>query len=214
MKFIEKYKSPSFDIRKKGTFLSYIILHYTAIKDYNEALSHLCKKENKVSSHFLINKSGEIFYLVDIMNRAWHAGKSYWRGVTDINSESIGIEIDNSGHYLDFENYTLKQINALIKLLKYICKKFSINNQNIIGHSDIAPYRKLDPGIKFPWTKLNSVNLSFLPKKISLINKKYLDNYLYAKLGSKNEIVRSLYMLEKIGYDVRKAKKIKKITFL
>ena len=164
MKFIEKYKSPSFDIRKKGTFLSYIILHYTAIKDYNEALSHLCKKENKVSSHFLINKSGEIFYLVDILNRAWHAGQSYWRGVTDINSESIGIEIDNSGHYLDFEDYTLKQINSLIKLLKYICNKFSINNQNILGHSDIAPYRKLDPGIKFPWTKLNNVNLSFLPR--------------------------------------------------
>ena len=115
MKFIDKYKSANFNKRKKGTFLNYIILHYTAMKDYKEALSQLCDKNNKVSSHFLINKSGDIYYLVNIMNRAWHAGKSKWRKVSDINSESIGIEIDNSGHLYNFENYTSKQIDSLIK---------------------------------------------------------------------------------------------------
>ena len=105
MKLIDKYKSPNFNKRKKGTFLNYIILHYTAMKNYKEALYHLCDKKNKVSSHFLINKSGDIFYLVSITSRAWHAGKSNWHKISDINSESIGIEIDNSGHYYEFENY-------------------------------------------------------------------------------------------------------------
>ena len=112
MKFIEKYKSPNFDRRKKASSLNYIIIHYTAIKSYKEALSHLCKKENKASTHFFISKSGEIFHLVDIINRAWHAGRSYWKGIVDINSESIGIEMDNSGHHYDFENYTPKQLNS------------------------------------------------------------------------------------------------------
>ena len=206
MKFIDKYKSASFNKRKKGTFLNYIILHYTAMKDYKEALNHLCDKNNKVSSHFLINKSGEIFYLVDIMNRAWHAGKSYWRGVTDINSESIGIEIDNSGHYFDFEDYTLKQINALIKLLKYISYNYAIKKHNILGHSDISPYRKIDPGEKFPWIKLKRNNLSFLPNKFSQNKTNQKDKYLDNKLSEKDKKQRSLYLLKKIGYDIKPAK--------
>ena len=120
MKFIENYKSPNFDKRKKASSLNYIIIHYTAIKSYKEALGYLCEKKNKASSHFFISKSGEIFYLVDIMNRAWHAGRSYWKGIVDINSESIGIEMDNSGHHHDFENYTPEQLNSLIRLLKNI----------------------------------------------------------------------------------------------
>ena len=126
MKLIDKYKSPNFNKRKKGTFLNYIILHYTAMKNFKEALCHLCDKKNKVSSHFLINKSGDIFYLVSITSRAWHAGKSNWQKISDINSESIGIEIDNSGYLYDFENYTTKQIDSLIKLLKYISYNYSI----------------------------------------------------------------------------------------
>ena len=94
--------------------------------------------------------------MVSFKNRAWHAGKSYWKGETDINSNSIGIEIDNSGKLLDFENYNNFQILSLIKLLKFIKKKYNISFHNILGHSDIAPYRKIDPGEKFPWKKLST----------------------------------------------------------
>ena len=210
MKFIEKYKSPNFDRRKKASSLNYIIIHYTAIKSYKEALSHLCAKKSKASSHFFINKYGEIFYLVDIMERAWHAGRSYWNGIIDINSESIGIEMDNSGHHYNFENYTPKQINSLIKLLKYIFKNYKINQQNILGHSDVAPYRKIDPGEKFPWQKLKRNNLSFVPNKLRQHTIDKIEKYLEKKLANHNKKYRLLYMLNKIGYDIRPAKKDKK----
>ena len=193
MKFIEKYKSPSFDIRKKDSSLNYIIIHYSAIKSYKEALSYLSERKNKVSSHFFINKSGEIFYLVDIINRAWHAGRSYWKGINDVNSESIGIEMDNSGHHYDFENYTPKQINSLIQLLKYISMKFNISKQNILGHSDVSPYRKIDPGEKFPWKKLARNNISYQPK-IKNISRKLENDYFNIKFYCKK--------LKKIGYEI------------
>ncbi len=210
MKFIEKYKSLSFGIRKKDSSLNYIIIHYSAIKSYKEALSYLSERKNKVSSHFFINKSGEIFYLVDLKNRAWHAGRSYWKGIIDINSESIGIEMDNSGHHYDFENYNPKQIKSLIRLLKYISKRFNINKQNVLGHSDISPYRKIDPGERFPWKKLNKNNLSFLPNKLLRNKKNKIERYLEKKIDNRNKKYRLLYMLNKIGYDIRAAKKDKK----
>ena len=214
MKFIEKYKSPNFDIRKKDSSLNYIIIHYSAIKSYEEALSHLSERKNKVSSHFFINKSGAIFYLVDVINRAWHAGRSYWQGIIDINSESIGIEMDNSGHHYDFENYTPKQINSLIQLLKYISKKFNINKQNILGHSDISPYRKIDPGERFPWKKLNKNNLSFFPKELFQNTKNKIERHLENKLDNQTKKYRSLYMLNEIGYDIRAAKKDEKKYYM
>ena len=214
MKFIEKYKSPSFGIRKKDSSLNYIIIHYSAIKSYKEALSYLSERKNKVSSHFFINKSGEIFYLVDLKNRAWHAGRSYWKGIIDINSESIGIEMDNSGHHYDFENYNPKQIKSLIRLLKYISKRFNINKQNVLGHSDISPYRKIDPGERFPWKKLNKNNLSFLPNKLLRNKKNKIERYLEKKIDNRNKKYRLLYMLNKIGYDIRAAKKDKKKYYM
>ena len=208
MKFINKYKSPNFDKRKSKTIIKFIILHYTALKDENEAIMYMCNKKNKVSAHFLINKRGKIFNLVDIKLRAWHAGRSYWKDQIDLNSKSIGIEMDNSGHHNSFENYTLKQITSLFKLIKYISVKFQIQPNNILGHSDIAPYRKIDPGEKFPWKKLNQYNYNFLPKKISinLINKIEKDLKLSFLKEKKH---KALYMLEKIGYDVNPAKRNK-----
>ena len=102
MKFIYNHKSPNFNKRKSGSSIKYIIIHYTAIKNSNEAIKHLCYKKNKVSSHFLIDKEGEIFNLVNLKKRAWHAGRSCWLKDFDINSQSIGIELDNSGHHLYF----------------------------------------------------------------------------------------------------------------
>ena len=163
MKFINKYKSPNFNKRNKGDKIIYIILHYTAMDSDIDALEYLIDKKNKVSSHFLINKSGNIFNIVNLKYRAWHAGKSYWKGDFDINSKSIGIELDNSG----YESYKKGQIQCLINLLNFLIKKYNVNSNNILAHSDVAPYRKIDPGEEFPWKKLSRLNISILPNKIS-----------------------------------------------
>ena len=201
MKFINKYKSVNFNLRKKGHKIKYIILHYTAIKSDYEAIQHLIYKQNKVSSHFLINKKGKIFSLVDLKKRAWHAGQSFWKGDKDINSNSIGIELDNTGHYINFERYTKNQIDSLIKLLSFLKKKYDIDNLNFLGHSDISPYRKNDPGEKFPWKKLSKHNLGFFP--IKLTEREYIKVKRKFNLINNKSLKQSvLYMLANIGYDI------------
>ena len=206
MKFINKYRSPNFDKRKKGLKIKHIILHYTGMKSDIEALKYLCSKKNKVSSHFLVNKSGKIYSLVDLKKRAWHAGKSYWKGEIDINSSSVGIEIDNSGKILNFEKYPKKQILALLRLLKYLKQKYQISDSNILGHSDIAPYRKIDPGEKFPWRKLHNYKLIKLPYNFSNEIKSEIE-LIFKKNKIRSLTNRSMIMLEKIGYDIMEAKK-------
>jgi len=174
-----------------------------------EAINYLCDKKNKVSSHFLINRIGKIFKLVEVKYRAWHAGKSYWKKQRDINSNSIGIEIDNSGYHLDFENYNSLQFKAIVKLLIFLKKKYKIQSHNILAHSDISPYRKIDPGEKFPWNKLylkKIVAMPLLPKK-KLSEK--IDYHLNC-LSLRSIEKKTLYMLEIIGYDVKNAKANKK----
>ena len=203
MKLIETYKSLNFDDRANNTSVRYVILHYTAMTNFLDSIKHMCSTSNKVSAHFLINKKGEIYYLVNVNMRAWHAGKSYWSGLTDLNSESIGIEIENSGHHINFENFTDLQIKSLMDLLNQLVKDYKIASHNILGHSDIAPYRKIDPGEKFPWSKLNEKELSYLPK-INL--QKNEDNMKKIKLNffSSNLRQKVLFLLKEIGYDTRK----------
>jgi len=174
-----------------------------------EAINYLVDAKNKVSAHFLINKNGEIYYLVDIKNRAWHAGISMWKDNKDINSSSIGIEIDNSGHLLDFENYTKKQNSSLIKLLHYLTKNYKIDFNYILGHSDIAPYRKIDPGEKFPWHLLSDFKKKLLDKENKHIKYSNVEKHL-KKLNIKSIKQKSLYMLQEIGYDTSLAYKNKK----
>ena len=212
MKFINKYKSVNFNLRKKGHKIKYIILHYTAIKSDYTAIQHLIDKNNKVSSHFLINKKGKIFSLVDLKKRAWHAGQSFWKGDRDINSNSIGIELDNTGHYINFERYTKKQIDSLIKLLNFLKKKYDIDNLNFLGHSDISPFRKSDPGEKFPWRELFKNNLGFFP--IELTEGEYKKIKKQLKLKQNKSLKQSvLYMLSKIGYDISQIEKNNKENF-
>ena len=201
MKLIHKYKSANFNKRVKNISPKLIILHYTAMFSSQEALMHLSNSKNKVSSHFLISKNGNIFYLVDVKFRAWHAGVSYWKKIRDINSNSIGIEIDNSGHFNKFESYRKDQITSLIELLKYLMNKFKIHPLNILGHSDIAPYRKIDPGEKFPWGILCTNKLAFLPKKLSKLKSKLLEKYFLKKSLEDNKR-KAIYMLKAIGYEV------------
>ena len=205
MKFITKYKSLNFDKRNPANKISFIVIHYTAMQSLDKTLKLLCSIKSKVSSHFLISKKGEIYKLVDENLRAWHAGKSKWKNIIDINSCSIGIELENSGHHLKFEKYNNKQINSLLELISYLKSKYNILETNIIGHSDVAPLRKKDPGEKFPWKILQKKHLCYLPniKKI-----KYPD-----KLSLKNEKKLRKY-LKIIGYDTnnRTSKKnLKKI---
>jgi len=166
-----------------------------------EALIHLSNPKNKVSSHFLISKNGNIFNLIDVKFRAWHAGLSCWKKIRDVNSNSIGIEIDNSGHLHKFENYRKEQILSLMELLKYLTKKFTIDPIDIVGHSDIAPYRKIDPGEKFPWRVLYKNKLAFLPKKLVKSKSQYLEKY-FLSMSLKDNKKKAIHMLKAIGYEV------------
>ena len=203
MKLIETYKSPNFNDRRKKSKVKYIILHYTAMTNHLDSIKHMCSTENKVSSHFLVNKKGEIYYLVKVDKRAWHAGTSYWKGLIDLNSASIGIEIDNSGHHINFENFTHLQIKSLLDLINQLVQDYKIFHHNILGHSDIAPFRKIDPGEKFPWDALYKKKLSYLPN-INILKGANNTEKIRPNYCSPNLRKKVLFLLKKIGYDTRK----------
>lgn len=146
--------SPNFD--ERSCAVSQIILHYTDMPDAQAALARLCDREAKVSAHYLIRRDGHIFQMVDENKRAWHAGVSFWRGETDMNSASIGIELDHEGHNErgEMAAFPEAQMQALIALLEDVTARHAINRHNIVGHSDIAPGRKIDPGEAFDWAAL------------------------------------------------------------
>ena len=158
MEFI-KYPSPNYGLRRADTEIEFIILHYTAMST-EKSLERLCDPVHEVSCHYLIDPSGFCYQLVDNNKRAWHAGKSYWRGYHDLNSRSLGIELVNSGN----EDYPEAQMKSLIKLLQHLIVSLALNSKNILGHSDIAPARKLDPGKWFNWQKLSVNGVGFFPE--------------------------------------------------
>ena len=119
-----------------------------------ESVKRLTNKKSKVSAHYLINKKGLLIKMVDENKVAWHAGQSRWKDFKDLNSRSIGIELVNKGHKFGYENFSQKQITKLVFLCRSLIKKYKIKKTNILGHSDIAPLRKIDPGEKFPWHAL------------------------------------------------------------
>ena len=137
----------------------FIIIHYTGMKNELEAIKRLCDYRSNVSSHYFIKNNGEILNLVPDLYEAWHAGTSSWKQYKFLNKFSIGIEISNPGHEHGYKKFNETQISSLISVLKYLKKKYGIKSQNILGHSDIAPNRKKDPGEKFPWRKLANKNL-------------------------------------------------------
>ena len=205
MKFINKYKSPNYD-KRKNSQITFIIIHYTAISSLDQAIDYLCNPEKKVSTHYLLSQKGKIYCLVNEDKRAWHAGISTWKNYKDINSKSIGIELDYSFNKNN-NKFSNKLIEALIILLKYLVKKYKIKNYNILGHSDIAPFRKIDPGRNFPWEKLYKNNLAFNPQKklpnkitIKLIRLWLLKN----KINTNKDII--IFILSFIGYDCLNAK--------
>ena len=139
--------------------IKFIIIHYTGMQSEIESINRLINKNSKVSCHYLINRKGTIMQMVKENKIAWHAGVSKWKNIKNLNKNSIGIELVNKGHFFGYENYSNLQINSLIKLCSKLKKKYKIHKENFLGHSDIAPYRKIDPGEKFPWKKLSNYKL-------------------------------------------------------
>ncbi len=163
MPVIKQYPSPNFSDRKPGGDPSILVFHYTDMIDAKSALDRLCDPAAEVSAHYLIDEDGTVYQLVDEGKRAWHAGISYWRGLRDINSHSIGIELANPGQTYGLKPYPEAQIKSLIALSKEIIARYSIAPENIVGHSDIAPDRKSDPGPYFPWKTLAEQGISKWP---------------------------------------------------
>ena len=130
------------------------------------SMDRLKNPKSRVSCHYFIERNGDIYKMVEDNKIAWHAGKSKWKDIKDMNKYSIGIEIQNKGHLINYQNYSKKQIFSLIKLIKILMKKYKIKKRNILGHSDIAPLRKKDPGEKFPWNFLSKKGVAiWYPKK-------------------------------------------------
>ena len=157
--------SYNFSIPKRSKKrIKFIIIHYTGMKAESTAIKRLQDPKSKVSSHYYVKKNGNLLNLVPDLYEAWHAGKSRWKNFKSLNKNSIGIEITNPGHDYGYKSFSSKQITSLKKLLKYLIKKYRINHKNILGHSDISPDRKKDPGEKFPWRELaqNKLALSLI----------------------------------------------------
>ncbi|WP_341704291.1 N-acetylmuramoyl-L-alanine amidase [Ferrovibrio sp.] len=146
--------SPNFDDRNCRRPVDTVVLHYTGMPTAQAALQRLCDPEAKVSAHYCIDEDGTTYRLVDEGKRAWHAGISFWRGVRDVNARSIGIELVNPGHEFGYREFPKPQVDALLALLGDIAQRYEILPGNYVGHSDIAPQRKEDPGELFPWHRL------------------------------------------------------------
>lgn len=131
-----------------------VILHYTGMRTGEAAEAWLCTPESEVSSHYLVHEDGRVVQMVRESDRAWHAGKSFWQGVTDVNSHSVGIEIVNPGHEFGYRDFPSRQIAAVIGLCRGIIGRYDVPAERVLAHSDIAPGRKVDPGEKFPWREL------------------------------------------------------------
>ena len=189
--------------KRRKNIIKFIIIHYTGMKLEREAIKRLCHYKSNVSSHYFIKKNGDILNLVPDLYEAWHAGISNWKSFKSLNKYSIGIEIHNPGHQHGYQSFKSNQILSLNKLVNYLVKKYKIKKKNVLGHSDIAPNRKKDPGEKFPWKKLAKKRLclwhnlnekiikKFRKQKISYDYKKIFINNLY-KIGYKNHGNKSL----------------------
>jgi N-acetylmuramoyl-L-alanine amidase len=151
---------PSPNWNERALPVSMVVLHYTGMRSTDEALERLCDPEAEVSAHYLIDEDGTVTALVSEEKRAWHAGRAYWRGITDINSASIGIELVNPGHEWGYRPFPEAQMEALLPLLANIVDRHDIPPGNVVGHSDVSPARKQDPGELFDWERLARLRLA------------------------------------------------------
>lgn len=158
----EQRPSPNFGERHAGTRVELILLHYTGMLTGETAVQWMCQERARVSSHYLVHEDGRITQLVAEAKRAWHAGEAFWIDDGDVNSRSIGIEIANGGHKYDLPVFPEAQIEALIALCRDIADRYGIPPHGVLGHSDVSPGRKIDPGEEFPWARLADAKLGLL----------------------------------------------------
>jgi N-acetylmuramoyl-L-alanine amidase len=156
--------SPNFDSRQ-GYVVDMLVLHYTGMPTGDEALARLCNDASNVSAHYVVQEDGRIHALVPENKRAWHAGVSHWRGETNINQRSIGIEIVNPGHEFGYRPFSKAQMESVAALCHDILERYPIPSRNIVGHSDIAPNRKEDPGELFDWKWLAAQGIGIYPNR-------------------------------------------------
>ena len=187
--------------KRQKKLIKFIIIHYTGMKNEISAIKKLTKSSSKVSSHYFIKNSGKVINMVPDLYVAWHAGKSSWGKYNLLNKYSIGIEINNPGHQYGYKDFKLNQITSLKKLLKFLIKRYNIKNTHILGHSDISPNRKKDPGEKFPWKELAKNKLCFWHN----LNEKSIRKFRRKKIDFKSENIfkNNLY---KIGYSKKNIK--------
>ena len=201
---VNNYFSPNFDKKKRSVkSIKVLVIHYTGMQSERESLIRLCNSKSKVSSHFVINSNGKIYRLVGEEKIAWHAGKSCWGKYKNLNKNSIGIELVNKGHKYGYTKFKKKQILALMKVCKNLINKYKIKKVNIVGHSDIAPLRKRDPGEKFPWKELAN-------KKIGIWHSckpHFLKKLRKVRVLKKADKIKFVKNLSKIGYCVSIKKK-------
>jgi N-acetylmuramoyl-L-alanine amidase len=201
--------SPNFEIKKrKPSQIKFIIFHYTGMKKESEAIERLTSIKSRVSCHYLIKNNGEIVDMVPDLYEAWHAGVSSWKNFKSLNKNSIGIEISNPGHDFNYKRFSKKQIQSIKKLSRFLIKKYKIDQKNILGHSDIAPNRKKDPGEKFPWKYLAKFRIGSwhsLPVKILVKKRRKKISHTDKKLF--------FSYLSKIGYSIKDLTKLKKDKF-
>ena len=195
MKKVFNY-SPNFDSNKrKSKQIKFLIFHYTGMRKESDAINRLTKIQSEVSSRYFIKKNGEIVVMVPDLYVAWHAGKSSWKSFASLNKNSIGIEISNPGHEHNYINFSKKQIRSILYLSKLLIKKYKIQSNNVLGHSDIAPSRKKDPGEKFPWKYLAKFGIG---RWHSLSNKTLEENRMKTiDINDKKIFYKNLF---KIGY--------------
>ena len=197
MHIITNY-SPNFSKKNRiKKDIKFVIIHYTGMQSEIESIKRLKSSKYKVSCHYLINRKGQIIQMVKDQKIAWHAGKSKWKKFTNLNKLSLGVELVNKGYQFGYQSFTKNQIKSVIKLCKFLKKKYNIKKENFLGHSDIAPQRKIDPGEKFPWKKLNKHKIGkwYKEKKLNLKFEKNKSEKIFFK------------NLRKIGYQYFNLKK-------
>ena len=202
MSDIKQFNSINFDAtERKKEKIKFLVFHYTGMKSEKSAIKKLCDKNSKVSCHYLIKKNGLIINLVPDKYISWHAGISYWKNLKLINKYSIGVEIHNPGHQYGYKNFNKKQINAIKRLSIKLAKTYKFKKNSFLGHSDISPDRKRDPGEKFPWELLSKYRIGAWHS----INKKLLKKHRLKKIDN---IGKKLFLnnLKKIGYFIKKNK--------
>ena len=204
MKEIKEFYSQNFDpIKRTKGKIKFLVFHYTGMKKEKSALERLSDRNSKVSCHYFIKKNGLIINLVPDLYISWHAGISHWKKLKKLNNFSIGIEIHNPGHQHGYKSFNKKQINSVKYLSLKLAKKYNLKKEDYLGHSDIAPDRKKDPGEKFPWEFLSKYKIGLWHS----LDKKLLQKYRRKKINNLNKIL-FIKCLKKIGYFFKKKKLI------